>query len=162
VESNKVKKVIFLVFLVIAIGVWGYNLTLFFPKTDQFKVVRTDREKGSKLSPQATSQTNLSQQDFVYESSFKDPFTPFFLLEKPKPKVDAKKAPPKPEPPPPFAISGIVWDKKSPYAVISGPNGETYVVRKGDMVGEIKISQIEPKQVWFLFKGRKYKLELPG
>ena len=160
--NTKVKKVTFLVFLVIAIAVWGYNLTLFVPKTEQFNVAEKGTDIISRTSPKIKSRGGLGSGAFVYESSFKDPFTPFFLIEKPKPKVEKKATPPKPEPPPSFTVNGIVWDKKSPYAVLAGPNGETNVVRKGDVVGDIKISLIEPKQVWFLFKGRKYKLELAG
>lgn len=51
-------------------------------------------------------------------------------------------------------LSGIVWDKNKPKAVINGR-----IVKVGDVVGGKTVTKIEKDRVIFLKEGRKSKLE---
>ncbi len=160
-ETSTIKKGIFVALFLIALVVWGRNLTLFFPSTSTPDVVKVTR-KPTQSQNINESTPGLISSSFVYQPTFRDPFEPSFIAEEKKAKEIAKKQKvEKLEPPPAYVLNGIVWDKKFPYAIINSPQGESFVAKKGDVIGEIKISQITPKELWFVFKGKKYKLNLP-
>jgi len=160
-ETSTIKKGIFAVLFLVALLIWGRNLTLFLPSSSTPDVVKITK-KPTKSQNIKEVTLGLVSTPFVYQSAYKDPFEPSFIAQEKKDKELAKKQKvEKPEPPPAYVLNGIVWDKKSPYAILNSPQGESFVAKRGDIIGEIKISQITPKELWFVFKGKKYKLNLP-
>lgn len=162
-QSGNVKKAILLVCIIIAIGVWSYNLTLFFPKSKPFRITSTSKQTGTDRTKE-TEKVQLSSvsSPFFYQEKHKDPFQPFFLEKKPV-KKEAKKSKPKPVEiiPPTLNLIGILWDSKNPQVVVADSSGQTHVLKRGDTIGEIKITKIKPKEVWYTFKNKSFKLFLP-
>jgi hypothetical protein len=162
-QSGNVKKIILLVCVVIAIGIWSYNLTIFFPKSKAFRITTTPKQVSTQRMKE-TEKIQLSSvsSPFVYKEKHKDPFQPFFLEKKPE-KKDAKKIKPKPVEivPPALNLIGILWDSKNPQVILADPSGETHVLKRGDTTSEVKITIIKPKEVWYIYKNKTFKLLLP-
>jgi hypothetical protein len=155
-DSKTTKKIILGFIVILAVIIWSYNVTLFFPKSSHIKKIFTTTETAKKeerleLKPQVT----LSSL-FTYEVKYKDPFrAPFLRLEeKPKKKVKPQIE----EPPPKYILSGILWDKKNPLAVISDSTGNTFTVKEGDIIEKIKIIKVSKDEVWYRFKNKIIKL----
>ena len=163
-QSGNVKKIILLVCVIIAIGIWSYNFTLFFPRSKAFKITSISKQATTERTKE-TEKIRLSSvsSPFVYQEKHKDPFQPFFLEKKPVKKV-VKKSTPKPVEivPPTLNLIGILWDSKNPQVVVADSSGETHVLKRGDRIGEIKITKIKPKEIWYTFKKKTFKLFSPG
>lgn len=163
-QSGNVKKVILLVCVIIAIGIWSYNLILFFPKSKTFKITSPSKQVTTEETKE-TERIRLSSVSppFVYQVKHKDPFQPFFLEKKPVKEVEKGKSKPKPIEivPPTLNLIGILWDSKNPQVVVADSSGQTHVLRRGDTIGEIKITRIERKEVMYTFKNKTFKLLLP-
>jgi type II secretory pathway component PulC len=162
-QSGNVKKVVLLVCVIVAIGIWSYNLTLFFPKSKAFRITSPSKQVTTEETKE-TERIQLSSVSppFVYQVKHKDPFQPFFLERKPV-KQEVKKSKPKPVEiiPPALSLIGILWDSKNPQVVVADSSGQTYVLRRGDTIGEIKVTRIERKEVMYNFKNKTFKLLLP-
>lgn len=69
--------------------------------------------------------------------------------------------PPSP-PDPPLRLVGIIWGT-APIAVVEGwPGGETRSLRRGDVVGGIKVEGIGADEVRVIAEGRSWRLRLPS
>jgi Tfp pilus assembly protein PilP len=162
-QSGNVKKIILLVCVIVAVGIWSYNLTIFFPKSKAFRITSTPKQVSTqRMKETEKMQVSSVSSPFVYQEKYKDPFQPFFLEKKPE-KKDMKKSKPKPVEivPPTLNLIGILWDSKNPQVILADPSGETHVLRQGDVFGEVKITKIKPKEVWYIYKNKTFKLLLP-
>lgn len=75
----------------------------------------------------------------VFETKGRDPFT--LYIEKPKPFTKVKtsvvpQAAPQPPQPPPFSLTGILWNSSNPVATIMLQSGTTKLVRQGQVLDD--------------------------
>jgi hypothetical protein len=107
-------------------------------------------------------QTIANQKPIVLDSSYRNPFRSYLhatapLPSKPKIKKNAPKTKPIPViPPPTFTIQGFLGGK-NPIAIIKQGN-KTELVRKGDVIWDVKILSVEAGQMTVLKKGKTFIL----
>lgn len=92
----------------------------------------------------------------VKEKIEKPPETPT-LIEQPKekPAEKVKKEPPKEIILPTFIVTGIVWGKESPRAII-----DHQVYKIGDMIKGAKILDISQKGIYMLYEGKEFLVSI--
>lgn len=92
---------------------------------------------------------------FVYKADVPDPFTGRLV------RVDStlggvrKKPKPLPWMPPPFALTGILTQKKKATAVLQASDGTTFFLGRGDTLRGVRILRIDPKIVSYSYSGMK-------
>jgi len=154
---QRVKQWALLIGAVAAIVIWTRNLTIILPCSDS-----NVSEDGV---PDATlAQVHLhavpSAETFHGSAGWVD----FFRPDLPKSKVSnaavtrTENAIPKRVeeiPPPPWSLTGVVWDPLAPTAILSSLDGQRQIiVTKGDSVGSARVERISDTVMW-LRQGRK-------
>ena len=62
---------------------------------------------------------------------------------------------------PPWFLTGVVWDRRSPAAILSSTDGRhQIVVSKGDSVGSIRVEKIGDTIVWLRAGRHRWELAL--
>lgn len=98
-------------------------------------------------------QTGISVPAVEYTAEgFRDPFQTY---EKAKKDLAVKQAAPKP--PPPLNIQGMVWGSDIPQAIINGK-----VLKVGDTVDGVKITNIDKEGVEVFYVGQTYFISSPA
>ena len=155
-ETKATKRIILAVVVILAVAVWSYNVTLFFPKSSPIKKVFTSTESIKKSKEDEARPQGLLRGSFAYQAKYKDPFRAPFLKDerksekKTKPKVE--------ESPPKYILSGVLWNRSSPLAVISDTSGNSYTVKEGDNLGKVVIIKVSKDEVWYRFKNKIIKI----
>jgi hypothetical protein len=141
--------------IMVALFVWAYN----------FYQVRS-RLAGGAISDKTSE---IGRDKFViqervtdYDASIRDPFKPPIITVQAIIKKDPKKetkAPAVAEPPP-FSINGIMWDPKSPSAMLQdNRNQETRTVERGAVWDDLIITGITQSGVKVKYKGKDFEIK---
>lgn len=158
-KSQSLKRWTLLCFSLIAAAIWIRNLSILLPQTGSEIVSVADPV----AMPHSIAESPVRPSAFDDSSKWTDPFAP------PEPKrsptiqgESEKKAPSKPpSEPPPWKLAGVVWDKKSPAAILASlTDNRRVVVAKGDTLGLAKIERISEQKVWIRHDGKTWTLAL--
>ena len=109
--------------------------------------------KEDKAMPESASETSLKSE--YKAKDLRDPFQLFKIEEKEKPEEQEQVTEEKVEevPLPDLKIQGIVWGGSLPQAIINNK-----VVRVGDTIEEVRITDINKSGVTVFFKNGQYNL----
>lgn len=158
-KSQSLKKWTLLCFSLVAGAIWIRNLFILLPQSGSEIVSVADSVSKSQLVVKSPVRPSA----FDDSSKWTDPFAP------PEPKrspvtqgVAERKSPPKPPlEPPPWKLAGVVWDKKSPAAILASlTDNRRVVVAKGDTLGSARIERIEQEKIWIRHDGKTWTLAL--
>lgn len=159
-RSQRIKRWILLLFSAIAVVIWIRNLRVFLsdhePDLPSREVQQNSESRIGHLRAQEIT--------FANSSKWSDPFAPPSQRVLPKSTDTTRIArgalTPPPEPPP-WKLTGVVWNKKSPAAILASVNDDRRVVISlGDTLGVTRIERIEEGFVWIRHHGRTWKLSL--
>jgi hypothetical protein len=175
-DGITIKKSIFVIGIILLVIIWTRNLGFFPLKPKPYE--ETSIEQGVK---QRTRQNQEQKQDedtkrfqiskikssstFVYQQDYKDPFKAPFLVERGKSDTLSTKATraKMEEPlPPKLILIGIVWDSQRSVATVKDDLGQTFVVARGDKIGDMVIDKISQEEFYYTFRGKQYKLLISG
>jgi hypothetical protein len=157
-NSDRLKKSIFIVLLLAFSGVWLYNLGVFLPKAqyNYFRQVDKSLEKKADL----TNKTSLNPNwGYEYSSSLQNPFMPFYA----KRQIENDKANPiSPELiiKAPYKYIGILSGNKGACGIIENTTGQSFVVSPGDTLESIRVLAINAKYMKISYQGNSVKLNL--
>jgi len=150
------KKTTVTILIIIAIPLYVYNILVLVGGLQ-----KKSKENGKIHEEQSFSldQLVLNATPVKFESNIgKNPFDLYkkkpVVQKKPTPvkkvKPKIKKEPPKP---PSITITGIIWNPKSPVAMLSLPDGSSVVAKDGQEFGNVKIKKIEQNRVAVVSEG---------
>lgn len=176
-DITAVKRGILVIGIILLVIIWTRNLGLFSFSPKPYKEVGIEqdaKEKATKGRESKEDKTKVSfsidqmklTSDFVYQEDYKDPFKAPFFYEKEKrdslalKALKAKKE--EPPPPPKLVLVGIAWDAERPVATVKNELGQTFVIMQKDKIGEVVVDKITREELYYTFKGRQYKLLIPG
>jgi hypothetical protein len=115
-KAEIVKRVLLGLAIMVLIVIWSRNLLLLFPHED--RVTSNNTVVQEPKSSQKSQTKELSESDVAFNDDLRDPFQ----IPQTRPTQSdstRKKSPPPPPPEPPHAsLIGIVWNAKSPQAVV--------------------------------------------
>lgn len=161
VRPQRAQRWILLVMSIIALAIWGRNLVLFLPTETRDNA---DAQSGGLLGTSIERHSLTSA--CVTDSLWHDPFAPPLQVIKSRRPADSSirrsgfATPPAPTPPP-WMLAGVVWDRKSPSAILTSLDGsQRIVVARGDTLGPTRIERIDESHVWLRHQGRSWKLAL--
>lgn len=161
-KSQNFKKWVLVLFSLIAVVVWVRNVFILMPDSESAPLSSEIRAEATTHTAHAT--TNPSA--FNDSAGWIDPFAPPMAKRGKGPPDSPVQAIPTPKPPsepPPWTLAGIVWDKKSPTAILASViDDRRIVVAKGDTLGLSRVERIEDGNVWVRHNGRTWKLALAG
>jgi hypothetical protein len=160
-KSQRLKRWILLLASVIAAAIWIRNLFVLFPKGATEIAVPENQP----MRPARVRRTPLPVSAFDDTSSWIDPFAPPETKGGSKvpglPGKEKRVLPKAPPEPPPWKLAGVVWDRKSPAAILASlTDNHRVVVAKGDTLGPSRIEKIDQTNVWIHHNGRSWKLAL--
>ena len=155
-EIKSTRRIILAVIVILAVAVWSYNVTLFFPKSSPIKGVLTSTEIARKSEKNEVRPQTFLSSSFAYQAKYKDPFRAPFLRDERK--LEKKTKPKTEESPPKYMLSGVLWNRRNPLAVISDSSGNSYTVKEGDNVGKVVIMKVSKDEVWYRFKNKIIKI----
>lgn len=152
-------KKIFIVLLIVAIGVWSIAVYRFYNS----RVIEKDAFLVSNNVKSLHSNTKTSFEppgrDFMYRSSFKDPFGSQISRRKKSNKIiKVVKVIKTIEIVPTFELKGVIYDGVNAIALIKAENGEIFYVREDDKIGDAKILSINPQLVKYLYNNKEYSM----
>lgn len=161
VRPQRVQRWILLLMSIIALAIWGRNLVLFMPTETKDNA---DEQSGG--PPGTSTERHVLTSARVMDSLWHDPFAPPLQVNRPHRPADSLIRPSglaaRPTlTPPPWTLAGVVWDRKSPSAILTSLDGsQRIVVARGDTLGPIRIERIDESHVWLRHQGRSWKLAL--
>jgi len=100
-------------------------------------------------------QANETQKTEKMEYSGEEEGTDPFAIEEKAPEPTKQEAEKKPLPP--MTIQGLIWGGPIPQAIINNR-----VVRSGDVIDGVRVTQINKEGVWFSYEGQWYNMTGPG
>ncbi|HEX9916997.1 MAG TPA: hypothetical protein VGB16_04595 [candidate division Zixibacteria bacterium] len=175
-DGNAIKKGIFVIGIILLVIIWTRNLGLFSFSPKPYKEAGIEQDAKEKATEGRESKEDKGKvsfsinqmkltSDFVYQEDYKDPFEAPFFYEKEKRDslaLKALKAKKDQLPPPKLVLVGIAWDPERPVATIKNELGQTLVVMQKDKIGDVLVDKITREEVYYTFKGRRYKLLISG
>lgn len=103
-------------------------------------------------SPVKATSDTVTRGDFIYPADNKrDPFQRLRVDQKP-PEVTVKT--------PSIKLTGVIWNKKNPVAIITDSENNSHFVRIGEKIGETKVIAIQPGSITVEKDGRTQELVL--
>lgn len=160
-RSQRVQRWILLLMSIIAVAIWGRNLVLFMPTE-----AKDNADEQSGGPPGTSTERHVLTSARVTDSLWHDPFAPPLQVKRPHRPADSLirlsgLAAPPALTPPPWTLAGIVWDGKSPSAILTSLDGrQRIVVARGDTVGPMRVERIDELHVWIRHQHRSWKLAL--
>jgi uncharacterized membrane protein YsdA (DUF1294 family) len=149
---------IFIALLVVAFGIYGWDIQLAIREYFGTKVSLSTTEKTLKTTTVLSGDfTGVFTASVQFKEKGKSPFLSY--MKKPEPvapkEVKRVAAPPKQDvAQPQIKINGIMWNLSNPVAMIALPGGSSAVVKKGQLLqGEIEIVSIEKDKIQIKYKG---------
>lgn len=96
-----------------------------------------------------------SQKDFVYPmDGTRDPF------QQAPASVDTQQSPEPVVKQPAIMLTGIIWDEKSPIAILTDSENNSYLVKPGEEISKTKVLAIRPRSITIEKDGKTQELVL--
>ena len=121
-------KKLLLILGIICAGIWVYNAF-------QLKNVISPGEDKKGITNNKKLKV-FNESKYSYSPDFKDPFLNPYL------KISTKAVKKGPITPPPFKIGGINWNASNPVVLLQGYNGESNILKEGDILRGLIIKKI--------------------
>jgi len=165
-KSAHLKKWALLIVSVIAAVIWIRNLTILFPHhVDDTSPV----DELARAGEPVVTHLAITAEMFRDSDTWQDPFTATCLQKKKRtsafksgssPPAKKKELPPDP---PAWNMAGIVWNAKTPAAILSSLDGQRrMVVQQGDTLDGYRIEAIEESCVRLRLGKHFWELKLDG
>ena len=159
-KHQRLKKWFLLIMSLIAVTIWMRNLFYVFPGGSSGAV---HDEAGP---PRLTSASTLLIRPDSFDDSagWHDPFSAPLSVFRPHVSRDSSVrrgvAPSRPVPePPPWKLAGVVWNARSPSAILTSTDGSRrIVVARGDTLGAARVERIDQSNIWIRHRGHSWKL----
>ena len=150
------KKIILLIFIIIAVPYLSWQIWLFVGKTG---IEDDNNELHSRGSDNIFMQDSMRVAHFSKKG--KSPLVPYKVKPKPKrPKKQIKKIQRKPKvevKPPRIKVTGIMWNPSTPVAMVTLPNGTNTVAKPGQaLAGGITVKKVEKNRIQVVYKGTSF------
>jgi hypothetical protein len=157
-NSDRFKKIMFVVLFLAFAGIWFHNLALFLPATDDSLFRQVPRGEVKHIESKHKSAGNLTW-GYKINGELTNPFQPFFNKIN---KTDKPAAPIIPELiiKPPFRYIGVLRGTKSCCAILQGRGDRTFVVAQGDTLESVKVLEIKDTYLRLRYHDTIVKLKL--
>ena len=159
--GDKLKRIMFVVLLLAFAGIWGYNMTLFLPKSEESYLKKAVQTKSIESGSAQASVFNFSW-GYNLPEKVSDPFIPFYKRTNLAPIPDTNQVTIIPEIviDQPFRYLGLIKGSKRVCGIIADRGGRTYVVAPGDTLEFTKIIKVNDKLLKLKYQGKEFELEL--
>lgn len=150
-QTNSVKRAIFVLLFIILVAVWSYDLLQLLPREpDAYSTTATGGSASESLSWDVRKIDQLSEIDYIG-----DPFQPFFIhpdtavitaIERVAPNIT----------PPDIAYLGLIQGQSGKQAIIQMADGYTEIVRPHDLVFGIKVLSFDDATFKYNYRGKVF------